>query len=72
MKIEQNYLLEAFVNAFNCEFITKDKLDEELAIFKSQLNSWKSEYNELKRNNNHSLHTKNSWQTPKKPHTLTL
>lgn len=52
MKIEQNYLLEAFVNAFNCEFITKDKLDEELAIFKSQLNSWKTEYNELKRNNN--------------------
>jgi hypothetical protein len=51
MKIEQDFLLDAFVKAFNFEFITKDKMEKELEIFISQLNSWEAEYEDLKRKN---------------------
>jgi hypothetical protein len=52
MKIEHDFLLEAFVKAFNCEFITLDKIDQEIEIFKSQLKQWEAEYDTLRNSNN--------------------
>jgi hypothetical protein len=52
MKIDHDFLLEAFVKAFNCEFVTLDKIDQEIEIFKSQLKQWEAEYDTLRNTNN--------------------
>lgn len=52
MKIEHDFLLEAFVKAFNCEFVTLDKIDQEIEIFKSQLKQWEAEYDTLRNSKN--------------------